>query len=133
MELTLKLDLLNVAEAEQTLEKAAALVAMVKAGMAGADATVTNSTSSEIPAPVLTNGLNEASAARKVFDDILTSIDTQGYATLGEIAKNWKVETKTIRGHLLNGMRSLKHRNQEPPFTSAWHPDKGCVVYTAKV
>jgi len=130
MELTLKLDLLNVADAEEKLEKAAAMLALVKSTMSGA----TTSLPAEVEYEATSaDVLNESSAARKVFDDILSCIDTKGYATLGEIAKNWNVETKTIRGHLLNGMRVLKHRNQEPPFTSVWNPDKGCVVYTAKV
>lgn len=140
MEVTIKLNLLDLVDAEAQLAKAQQLIAFMKA----------KSTSTPVEVEMLEEepdlveesegkvghfaaySLNPTSASSRVFTEILDLIHQKGQATLGEIAQKWNVDTKTIRGHLLNGMRSLKHRNQEAPFTSAWNSELHCVVYTAK-
>jgi hypothetical protein len=62
----------------------------------------------------------------------VTSIEKNGEATLGEIANAWAVDVKTIRGHLMNGLRTLKHKDMIPPFVGEWNHAKRCMVYTAR-
>ena len=98
----------------------------IEAGGASAEGKVTS------PHEAL-NALRASSQASKVFGDIVASIEKNGEATLGEIANAWAVDVKTIRGHLMNGLRTLKHKDMLPPFIAEWNHDKRCVVYTARV
>ena len=139
MEVTIKLNLLDLVDSDAQLAKAQQLVNYMKAKSTTTpvevEMTEEEGENEEVAAKVgqfAAYSLNPSSSSSRVFAEIIELIEQKGQATLGEIAQKWQVDTKTIRGHLLNGMRSLKHRNQEVPFTSVWNPDLHCVVYTAK-
>ena len=144
MELTIKLNLLDLADAEAQLAQAQKVIQTMRGvdvpSVPVSEAAVNTEFLSELlslrtaedQAENSYAPMKEDSHAAKVFGDILVRIEKNGEATLQDIADDWGVDRKTIRGHFLNGMRVLKHRQQSPPFDGAWVPERRCVVYTAK-
>lgn len=149
MELTIKLNLLDLVDAENQIANVQKVIRAMKGESAPVSFGPVTTESDPatlafiegyleecVDAPVVAETTHEfllkETQAAKVFGDILVRIEAKGEATLEDIAQDWGVDRKTIRGHFLNGMRFLKHRQQTPPFNSAWVPERRCVVYTAK-
>jgi len=148
MELTLKLNLLDLVDAQNQIDQAQKVINSMRPAELtpiqeveadlwnSIEADAENAASSDKPklssSNEALNALRSSSQASKVFSDILNAIGKNGEATLGEIAVAWDVDVKTIRGHLMNGLRTLKHRDMMPPFIAKWNHEKRCVVYTAR-
>lgn len=70
--------------------------------------------------------------ATVVFGEILRQIGEKGEATLEEVSDVCVMSIPTVRAHLMNGLRSYRSREKEPPFHQSWSPTRNCVVYTAR-
>ena len=73
--------------------------------------------------------------AEKLFTSILAQIEQSGEATLESISElpEWACTPASLRGTMMNAMRTLRHNGGSPPFHAEWNGERGCVVYSAKV
>jgi hypothetical protein len=143
MELTFKIDLSDLASAQQTIDEVQDLVAYYKAkSVPGTSSSSTSSPragrasmAAKVPrrrsAKASTStALNLGTKAKFLFQQIEAMIDKKGEATLDEIAFSSGLSVKTVRACLMNGMRSVKFHGGKLPFIGRWNVDRNCVVYT---
>jgi hypothetical protein len=73
--------------------------------------------------------------SEKLFASILTQIEQNGESTLEAVAElpEWACTPASLRGTMMNAMRTLRHSGGELPFHAEWNGDRACVVYSAKV
>jgi hypothetical protein len=72
--------------------------------------------------------------AAELFKSITSIVALKGETTLEEVAAlpEWNCTPASLRGTMMNAMRTLNRSKREAPFESKWSPERRCVVYTRK-
>lgn len=131
MELTVRINLSNPETAFSDLAEAIRVVNELhgekKAAAASADAPAPSAR------PVTSRATVRLGArAQKLFDAITDEINEKGEARLSVIAEKWGCSTPSLRGTMMNAMRSVTNAGGELPFVSTWDSARNCAIYTAK-
>ena len=97
---------------------------------------VANAVTTAAPAPAAVSSsrptIRLGARAQKLFDAITEDIERTGESTLSSVAKRWNCSSASLRGTMMNAMRTLNHVNAELPFHGEWVAARNCMVYTAK-
>lgn len=129
MELTLRI---NLSERDGALDALADAIRAVHAFHGEQKAMVATSTPARLPVPSSRPTVRLGERAQKLFDAITDEINEKGQARLSIIAERWGCSTASLRGTMMNAMRSITNAGGELPFNSTWDSSRGCAIYTAK-
>lgn len=136
MELTIRLDLSNPELAISDLSEAMDLVKRLhrKANPLPIPSSATIKASAPRPRALSKPTLRLGNRAQRLFDAIVAEIEERGEATLESIAAHpeWNCTAASLRGTMMNAMRSVNHAHGNIPFIAAWDKERGCTVYTPK-
>ncbi len=129
MELTVRINLSSPEAAFADLAEAIRVVNELHGEKKAVLATAT-ATPARLPTSRPTVRLGER--AQKLFDAVMDEINEKGEARLSVIAEKWGCSTPSLRGTMMNAMRSVTHAGAELPFVSTWDSARNCAIYTAK-
>ena len=73
--------------------------------------------------------------ADTLFKSILSEIEKHGETNLEAVSKlpEWNCGTPSLRGTMMNAMRTVHAQGGDLPFHAEWNNLRGCMIYSAKV
>jgi len=73
--------------------------------------------------------------ADTLFKSILSEIEKNGETNLEAVSKlpEWNCGTPSLRGTMMNAMRTVHAQGGDLPFHAEWNNLRGCMIYSAKV
>lgn len=128
MELTLRINLSNPEAAFSDLADAIRVVNEIHGEKKQIVASATPARLPTSPRPTVKLG----ERAQKLFDAITDEINEKGEARLSVIAEKWGCSTSSLRGTMMNAMRTVNNAGAELPFVATWDSARNCAIYTAK-